>query len=159
MLLKKFDSTVLFAYKKHEGQFRQFNNEPYINHCIRVAYNVGTQGGSDDQVRAALLHDVLEDTQCTYEELVDNFGDIVAELVKELTDVYTPEAYPSMNRAERKALEAKRMSTISKEARLIKVCDIMDNTDCVTRGIFQNPGFVMVYLKEKIVVLENLGFK
>lgn len=158
-LSKEFHEAMWFAYDKHSGQLRKYGNEPYINHPIRVALDVQRHGGAYEQIVAALLHDVLEDTDTTYSEVYDKFGEKVADIVNDLTDKFTPEAFPTVNRAERKVFEAERLKTIRPESKLVKVCDIIDNSKSVVAGILEEPAFVMMYLREKIVVLEALGFK
>lgn len=69
-----YDKALLFATEKHKGQKRK-DGEDYINHCIRVAY----QSSDDTNRTIAVLHDTLEDTDTTYQELVDAFGYGVAE--------------------------------------------------------------------------------
>jgi (p)ppGpp synthase/HD superfamily hydrolase len=155
----EFESVIWFAYNAHSGQMRKFGNEPYIYHPIRVALDVQRLNGTEAQIKAALLHDILEDTKKTYADVVDIAGKEAADIVVELTDVYTPKAYPDWGREKRKVMEAIRLRDISEKAKLVKVCDIWDNSDSVLRGIFQRPSFVMMYLREKIEVLESLGFK
>lgn len=139
----------------HAGQVRKYTGEPYVTHCIAVASEVVLRGGDDHQVAAALLHDTLEDTHLTPADLVADFGQDVADLVLELTDVYTSEAYPSWNRALRKAAEAERIRRISPRAKLVKLCDIRDNTKDIVANA--PTGFAALYLREKARVLEVLG--
>ena len=103
---------------------------------------------------AALLHDTIEDTDTTYGRLWEVFGPDVAGLVQELTDVYTHEAYPNANRATRKSSEAQRLAGISREAKLIKWCDLADNTKTIVQ---HDPGFAKVYLHEKADLIELMG--
>ena len=79
---------------------------------------------------------------------------MVAELVNELTDRFTHEAFPNDNRATRKKWEANRLSRVSDEAKLIKWCDMKDNTRTITE---HDPGFARVYLAEKDYLLEVMG--
>ncbi len=75
-----------FALKKHEGQFRK-TGEPYINHPINVAIILTTIYADYESIVSALLHDVLEDTSSTKEELIKEFGDIIANLVDGVTKI------------------------------------------------------------------------
>ena len=102
--------------------------EPYVNHCIRVAENVAKLNHRPEVIMAALLHDTLEDTHLTYAQLLAAFGDQVARLVVELTDVYTPGKIP---RSVRKTLEADRLGRTSPCARLIKLMDVLDNAESI----------------------------
>ena len=64
----------------------------------------------------------------------------------ELTDVYTTDAYPHLNRKARKELETARLATVSTEAKLIKLADIAENTSSIVE---RDPGFSRVYHAEK----------
>jgi (p)ppGpp synthase/HD superfamily hydrolase len=116
---------------------------------------VQKRGGSPEVVAAAVLHDTLEDTDTTVEELQKRFGPTVASLVSELTDEYTKTAYPHLNRSQRKTLEAGRLAEASQSAKLIKLCDLIDNTRSIVE---HDPDFATVYLREKAAVLEAMGY-
>ena len=77
---QKISEVLDFATKKHEGQ-RRVSGEPYITHPIAVANILLDLGMDYSSVCAALLHDVLEDTDTTEEELRERFGDTITELV------------------------------------------------------------------------------
>lgn len=83
-----YDYVLEFAKKKHAGQFRKDGVTPYINHPIKVAEIVKTYKKSkniDAIIAAALLHDTLEDTYTSYRELKEEFGEMVASMVIEVT--------------------------------------------------------------------------
>lgn len=84
-----FASLVLnalqFAEWAHRGQTRRFTGEPYFAHCMRVAGAVMRTNSSPTVVAAALLHDTVEDTDVTIEEIRLHFGDEVGDLVAALT--------------------------------------------------------------------------
>ncbi|MCI8272915.1 MAG: bifunctional (p)ppGpp synthetase/guanosine-3',5'-bis(diphosphate) 3'-pyrophosphohydrolase [Clostridia bacterium] len=73
-----------YALKKHEGQVRK-SGEPYIVHPTNVAYIIAELGLDEHTVCAALLHDVLEDTETSFENLVQEFGQEIAEMVDGVT--------------------------------------------------------------------------
>lgn len=143
-----------FAAKAHAGQKRKYTFEPYFTHVEAVAKAVAAAGGDEAMVAAAYLHDVLEDCpQVSYGELVREFGKDVATLVSELTHVFTPEAFPTLNRKERKALETARLAKASKRAKLIKVKDIEHNTPSI---VAHDPKFAKVFLPEREALLKVL---
>ena len=74
----------LFAYKKHSGQFRK-SGEEYIIHPLNVGIILTSIYADSDTIEAALLHDVLEDTDCTQEEMEEEFGKEVTKLVMGVT--------------------------------------------------------------------------
>lgn len=142
---------ALFAAEAHEGQVRKYTGEPYFNHCRAVGQLVKQRDGDEFMIAAAYLHDTLEDTDVTVEQLRNNFPPAVVDLVIGLTDVYTSEAYPSLNRGARKTLECARYLMESCEVQTIKLCDLIDNT----RSIVQfDPSFAITYLREKANLLE-----
>jgi len=78
-----------FAAEKHKGQFRRESGLPYIVHPVAVMHLISKYKGNskhwEELQCAALLHDTLEDTQCTYTEIEREFGAMVASIVMELT--------------------------------------------------------------------------
>lgn len=143
-----------FAMERHAGQVRKYTGAPYWTHCLAVATQVELWGGTPEMIAAAYLHDTIEDTETSDDEIRQLFGDVVASLVVELTDEYTPGRYPDMNREARKAAEAVRIATISLEARVIKLADMADNTATIEQ---HDPGFARVYLREKARVYSLIG--
>lgn len=113
-----------FAAEKHTAQRRKGGAaEPYVNHVLDVARLVADVLEAPDEplVMAALLHDTLEDTATTYEELAREFGEDVASLVAEVTDDTT------LPRADRKQLQIARAPTRSRRAQIIKLADKISN--------------------------------
>src|ERR1039457_3687214 len=115
---------ALFAAEKHSGQRRKgAAAEPYINHLLEVAELVSSTLSDPDTnlVVAALLHDTIEDTGVTNEELVHAFGPDVPNLVVEVTDdKWLP-------KTERKRLQIVNASKISVRAQAIKLADKISN--------------------------------
>lgn len=113
-----------FAASKHRDQRRKDSfKSPYINHPIDVAELIWNVGGycDIDVVCAALLHDTVEDTDTSLEEIEAKFGKRVASLVSEVTDD------KSLPKARRKELQVEHASHLSKEAKLIKLADKIVN--------------------------------
>lgn len=137
-----------FAIDAHGPQKRKYTNEPYFNHCLRVAQIVEEQGHPEETVAAALLHDTLEDTKTTAVDLKRAFGLQVAYLVLSVTDVSKwPE---DGSREQRKRIDREHLEQAPPEGKAIKLADMIDNTDDITR---HDPGFAKVYLKEKRLLL------
>lgn len=152
--MKNIENEALeFARKAHAGQQRKFSDEAYIEHPIRVAEIVKTVPHSAEMVCAAYLHDVVEDTPVSVQDIQWRFGRKIAGLVEELTDVYTKEAYPELNRAIRKKKEAEREAKISKEAKTVKLADVIDNTRDIVKN---NRGFARKYIPEMETLVESL---
>lgn len=109
-----------FAAVRHVNQLRKGKaGEPYINHLTEVADLVAAAtGGEDiDLIIAAVLHDTIEDTATTREELAREFGERVAGMVAEVTDD------KSLPKAERKRLQIEHAPHISSGAKIIKLAD------------------------------------
>ena len=90
---KKVDSKFImkaynFAKEKHGDQKRN-SGEPYIIHPLQVAYTLATMGLDEKTIAAALLHDVVEDTDATSEDLAKMFGQEVADMVAGVTKLST----------------------------------------------------------------------
>lgn len=132
-----------FARNAHQGQFRKFSGRPYIEHPMRVAGQVSLMPGATERhVCAGWLHDVLEDTNVTYNELRYEFGGEVADLVQELTN--PSKQHPELNRADRKKMDRLHLVHVSTSAKIIKLCDRIDNL----RDLGWSNDFTETYCKE-----------
>ncbi|MDR3159058.1 MAG: HD domain-containing protein [Zoogloeaceae bacterium] len=115
---------LAFAAEKHRNQRREDSGKtPYINHPIALANVLVNEGGVTDTetLCAALLHDTLEDTETTEEELRRHFGAAIAHLVREVSDD------KGLHWRERKRLQVERAPHISKPAQHIKLADKICN--------------------------------
>lgn len=139
------------AAKAHAGQVRRYTGEPYAVHPLAVARKVAAYFPVAMAVSAAVLHDVVEDTEVTLKDLrrARYVGPYVACLVDDLTDVSRPE---DGNRAARKAIDRAHTAKAHPMAKLIKLADLIDNS----RDIFaMDPGFAPVYAAEKAALLNE----
>ena len=145
------ERAIQFATQAHEGQFRKYTHDPYITHPLAVMEIVrGVPGHTEEMLVAAVLHDVVEDTDVSLMEIQEEFGDAVSDLVLHLTDISTPE---DGNRLKRKRKDAQWYAQGSAQAQTIKVADFIDNT----RDIAQNdPRFWEIYKMEKLYALDLL---
>lgn len=144
---------LAFASRAHGDQKRKYTQEPYIEHSKRVAELVRTVPHNEAMICAAYLHDVVEDTPVSREEIERNFGKEVAKLVHELTDEFIKEDYPDLNRKARKKRETKRQSGMSPEAKTIKLADVIDNTRDIIRN---DKNFARKYVPEMEALVEAL---
>jgi guanosine-3',5'-bis(diphosphate) 3'-pyrophosphohydrolase len=123
---------ITFAADKHSGQRRKDASEsPYINHPIAVAAVLAIEGDVTDGTTlvAAILHDTVEDTETTFEELSGQFGEDVSNLVREVTDD------KSLDKAVRKQLQIEHAAKSSAKAKQIKLADKI----CNIRDIMSSP--------------------
>ena len=112
------------AARRHSGMARKGRgNEPYVNHLAEVAslLAMATDGADAELVAAGWLHDTIEDTETTREELAEKFSDRVASLVVECTDDM------SLPKAERRRLQVVDAPKKSAGAKLIKIADKISN--------------------------------
>jgi guanosine-3',5'-bis(diphosphate) 3'-pyrophosphohydrolase len=128
--LAKLLRAIRFAAEKHRGQRRKGQDaSPYINHPVAVAELLARVGRVTDLVvlQAAVLHDTIEDTETTREELDREFGVDVRRLVEEVTDD------KSLPKQERKRMQIEHAPSLSANAKQIKLADktynIMDVSD------------------------------
>jgi guanosine-3',5'-bis(diphosphate) 3'-pyrophosphohydrolase len=125
-------AAVQFAAWKHRAQKRKDEaGSPYINHPVALAEVLWNEGGVRDPVviASALLHDTLEDTETSVEELRGTFGVHVAEVVEEVTDVKW------LGKTSRKRLQVARAGRSSPRAKQVKLADKI----CNLRDIIANP--------------------
>lgn len=146
-----------FVKQKHKDKVRKYTNEPYYNHLLSVAEIVYIH--ERDCVEIALCHDLFEDTNCTFTELHKKMVEIgydrsfaydVCVCVTELTDVFTKENYPHLNRVKRKKKEAERLGKTKYRSQSVKYADLIDNTSSIVK---HDKEFAKTYLFEKEDIL------
>lgn len=123
---EKFEEALLYTARVHSDQTRKGTNTPYITHLLAVAVIVGENGGTEDEVVAALLHDASED-QGGKERLEDiraHFGEAVAEIVAGCTDTYED---PKPTWRPRKEAYVARMVSAPAPVRLVSSADKLHN--------------------------------
>ncbi|MEM6052059.1 HD domain-containing protein [Erwinia sp. P7711] len=141
-----------YATKVHAeaGQRRKYTDEPYIVHPAAVVELVRSVTDNEVMLAAAWLHDTVEDTASTLNDITSHFGAEVAALVEMLTDSHPAEA---RNRAARKVAHFRHSALASPDAQTIKLADIIDNTRSI---IPFDPHFARVYLVEKRIQIALL---
>jgi len=150
-----------FADKAHGDQLRKYTPDRYIVHAMRVMLICQEYTDDPQILAAALLHDVLEDTPVDKEELKTFLMKVMEpekaittlNYVVELTDVYTKEDYPGLNRKKRKMKEAERLEETSSESQTIKYADIIDNSMEIVE---QDVNFAPVFLSECHDILKRM---
>jgi guanosine-3',5'-bis(diphosphate) 3'-pyrophosphohydrolase len=133
--LSVFLKAMKFSAEKHRNQRRKDEQEsPYINHPIEVANVLWTVGDVYDvtTIVGALLHDTIEDTNTTPEEILNNFGKDVLALVLEVSDD------KSLPKKERKIKQIKKASFLSFRAKQLKLADKICNISDIANSPPQN---------------------
>lgn len=133
-MIQLVQETMEFAIKSHEGQFRKYGPKvPYIRHPQVVAALVTLYNGvTDEEVGAAWVHDTVEDCGVSIVEIQRRFGKIVAGYVWGLTNEFSRQSYPGLNRATRHQMENDRIAKLDERTLRIKLVDRFANiNDCL----------------------------
>ncbi|MET0068063.1 MAG: HD domain-containing protein [Candidatus Thiodiazotropha sp.] len=140
---------IQYATQAHAriDQRRKYSNQPYDVHLKAVARLVGEVVDDDEMIAAAWLHDTVEDTPATVEDIEQEFGPDVAQLVSELTDISRP---GDGNRATRKRIDRNHIARSSVRAKTIKLADLIDNCRDICR---HDNRFCKVFLTEMEALL------
>ena len=142
-LVKK---AYLFAKESHGSQKRH-SGDIYFSHPVEVAEIITNLKLDEESIATALLHDVVEDTGCTFTDIHMAFGIDIPTLVGWLTDVSQPH---DGNRAHRKAVDRAHTAEAPAEAQTIKLADLISNSKSIME---HDPTFAKTYLEEKRLLL------
>ena len=123
------------------GSQRRKDGAPYVSHLLQVCGLVLEHGGSHDAAVAALLHDVVEDTDATFEDVADRFGSVVESIVRECTDSIEGEGRGRDTWERRKALYLSHLVSASADAALVSACDKLHNLRSMVRGDVSSTSF------------------
>ena len=142
-----------FAFVAHNAinQRRKYTGEPYTEHLERVAKLVENVDHDANMLAAAYLHDTVEDTATTIEDITAEFGEDIAYLVLHLTDVSRPQ---DGNRAVRKTLEREHIASGVARVHTVKLADLIDNSESIQS---HDAKYAKVYMEEKRLLLTVLA--
>lgn len=141
-----------FASNAHEkvNQTRKYTGEPYITHPMIVSETIKKYYDDAEMIAAALLHDTVEDTEVTIEDIEREFSYHVTRWVDQLTDVSKPS---DGNRKIRKEIDRRHTAAADLEAKLIKLSDFLDNTENIVK---HDQKFAVIYMEEKTLALQAM---
>ena len=128
-----FDRAVLFAVRAHAGTERRGKGFPYIIHPMEAAEIVSTITPDQELLAAAVLHDVVEDTDVTVEELRAEFGDRIADLVASESDTYQEGLSEEESWHARKQEGIDRLRAASRDAKIVALGDKLSNMRAIAR--------------------------
>lgn len=120
--MTEYSKAIELALKAHKGQVRKHSDVPYVIHPIRVATKVLMETGSIITATAAMLHDVVEDSELTYFDIEAMFGKLIADIVEEVTD-----NLQLKKELGKKAYWLYAWQNMSNQALTIKLYDRLDN--------------------------------
>lgn len=127
-----FERALQHAAQLHRRQHRKGSNIPYITHLLAVAAIVGEYGGSEEEVIGALLHDTVEDTPATVEDIRDWYGYEVAKIVDGCSDT---DVTPKPPWPERKKAYVERIREASRCIRLVSAADKLHNARMILKDL------------------------
>ena len=133
---RAFALAFALANHWHTGHMRKGTEIPYISHLMAVSALVLEYGGTLEQASAALLHDVIEDTDCTIEEIIKLVGNDVAQIVLECTHVEFAEITDKEAKTvAKKTFYLERLLSPDRlaAANLVALCDKTHNIECTVR--------------------------
>lgn len=145
-------SAAQFAKRAHEGQFRDFTRVPYIFHPARVAGRVALHPeATEAMVAAAFLHDVVEDTPFNLQDIATATSQEISGLVSQLTN---PSKNMKLPREDRKAIDRAHLRKATRQARIIKMIDRIDNLRDLAGAEEQ---FKVLYAGESLLLADTVG--
>ena len=123
-----FEDAVIFAAQKHNGKFRKANHAPALLHSMEVAHIISTMTSDVNVMVAGLLHDVVEDTDGTLDEIRERFGDRVAELVDSETENRYEGEDKTLSWEKRKEESIKKLKLLNdRDAEILWLADKLSN--------------------------------
>ncbi|MBR2089887.1 MAG: bifunctional (p)ppGpp synthetase/guanosine-3',5'-bis(diphosphate) 3'-pyrophosphohydrolase [Fibrobacter sp.] len=131
------DKAIVFAVKAHAGTERRGKAFPYIVHPLEAVEIVATMTTDQELLAAAALHDTVEDTDVTLDDIRREFGDRVAKLVEEESDVFMEGVSEADSWHERKQAAIDRLSRASRDAKMVALGDKLSNARIIYRDFVQ----------------------
>lgn len=134
LLTHRFESTLSFAFRLHQNQYRKQSKVPYISHLLAVTAIVLENDGTEDQAIAALLHDAVEDQGGfeTLNKIEEHYGGDVAKIVEGCSDSFTD---PKPPWEERKSTYLIKIKGSSDAIQLVSLADKVHNARSILRDI------------------------
>ncbi|MBP5689808.1 MAG: bifunctional (p)ppGpp synthetase/guanosine-3',5'-bis(diphosphate) 3'-pyrophosphohydrolase [Bacteroidales bacterium] len=127
------DRAIIFAVKAHAGTERRGKGFPYIVHPMEAVEIVATMTPDQELLAAAALHDTVEDTDVTIEEVREQFGDRVASLVASESDTYEEGVSEEESWRARKQAGIDRLARVSRDAKIVALGDKLSNMRAIAR--------------------------
>ena len=130
LISSKITKAIEFCCELHKGQTRKASVTPYASHPISVGFILHSAGYNEEVVIAGILHDILEDTIGTEEDITDLFGERVTFLVKGVT-----EDTSIKNWEQKKAKYLEHLKTAGNDVRAVSAADLLDNNRAMLRAL------------------------
>ena len=127
------DRAIVFAVKAHAGTERRGKGFPYIVHPMEAVEIVATMTSDQELLAAAALHDTVEDTDVTVEQIREEFGDRIASLVASESDTFQDGVSEEDSWHDRKRAAIKRLASASRDAKIVALGDKLSNMRAIAR--------------------------
>ena len=127
------DRAIIFAVKAHAGTERRGKGFPYIVHPMEAVEIVATLTSDQELLAAAALHDTVEDTEVTVDQLREEFGDRIAALVASESDTFQVGVSEEDSWHERKEAAISRLAEASHDAKIVALGDKLSNMRAIAR--------------------------
>ena len=131
------DKAIVFAVNAHQGTERRGKGFPYIVHPMEAVEIVATMTTDQELLAAAVLHDTVEDTDVTLDDIRREFGERVAKLVEEESDVFIDGVSEADSWHERKQAAIDRLAQASRDAKMVALGDKLSNARIIYRDFVQ----------------------
>ena len=131
------DRAIVFAVNAHQGTERRGKGFPYIVHPMEAVEIVATMTTDQELLAAAVLHDTVEDTDVTLDDIRHEFGERVAKLVEEESDVFIDGVSEADSWHERKQAAIDRLAQASRDAKMVALGDKLSNARIIYRDFVQ----------------------
>lgn len=147
------DKAIIFATKAHQGTQRRGKGYPYILHPFEAMSIVATIDNSPELLAAAVLHDTVEDTDVTLDDLRREFGEHVAALVADETDVRTAPDGRELTWQERKKRDLDSLAAAPREVKIVAIGDKLSNMRAIARDyrLKGDDAWQLFHVKDKAV--------
>ena len=130
---KLLDKAIIFAVNAHSGTERRGKGFPYIVHPMEAVEIVSTMTSDQELLAAAALHDTVEDTDVTVEQLREEFGDRIASLVASESDTFQDGVTEEDSWHDRKKAAIERLAAASYDAKIVALGDKLSNMRAIAR--------------------------
>ncbi len=143
------DKAIVFATQAHHGTERRCKGFPYIVHPLEAMAIVATMSSDPELLAAAALHDTVEDTDVTLEQIKQEFGERVAWLVSSETDVKTDANGEKLPWKERKQRDMDALRNAPREVKMVAMGDKLSNMRAIARDYQTNGDAIWQIFREK----------
>ena len=153
------DRAIVFAVKAHQGTERRMKGYPYVVHPLEAIAITATMTNDQELLAAAALHDTVEDTDVTLDNIRQEFGDRVADLVMSETDITVAPDGTLLTWKERKQRDMDNLSKASRDVKIVTLGDKLSNLRGIARDYAKQGDQVWQMFHEKEKAMHAWRFR